>query len=112
MSDAHAEGRGLVQVTVGPLRAVRSRTRNWKGIIGSFSSALHAEGRLALSVDVWVGASVLSRSRRPGEIFRGSSDEPSAREAVTGAGRFVWNLRAQQMRKGVAGRIKTETVHL
>lgn len=99
-------------MAVGPLRAVRSRTRNCKGVIGFFSPALHAEGRLALSVDVWVGASILSRSRCPGEIFSGSSGDPSAREAVTGAGWFVWNLRAQQMRKGVAGRIKTESLHL
>lgn len=58
------------------LRAVGARARNSRGIIGPFSPPLHGEGRMAMTVNVRVGAVVFSWSGSCGEIFRGSADLP------------------------------------
>lgn len=95
-------------MNVNVLWAVRARARNSRRITGSLSPALDGEGGLAVLVDVWVGAFVLSRSRSHGKIFTGSADHPPAGEAVTGTGGFVGNLRAQQVGKTVTKRLETE----
>lgn len=110
--DAHAEGRGLVEMPVGLLWAVRSRTRSGRGVAEPLGPALHGEGRLSLPVDVRVGASVLSRSRCFGEILGRSAGCPPAWEAVAGAGRFIGDLGTQQSRKSVAGGFETKLFRL
>lgn len=76
VSDTQSVGRGLREVKMRPLWAVRARARIVSGITRPFRPALHGEGGLALAVNVRVDAAVFSWSRALGEVVGGRADFP------------------------------------